>query len=92
MRVSALFDDPEVRRIVSEEEKNAFQRISRLTNTQRKVLQLIIDGMPNKIAAHELGISQRTVENHRQELMDRTECKTFAELVRLSILADVELL
>ena len=90
MRVSALFDDPEVRQIIADEEDRAFQRINRLTNAQMKVLSSIINGSPNKIVAYQLGISQRTVENHRKVLMDKTGCKTFAELVRLSILAGIQ--
>ena len=90
MRVSALFDNPTVRKTIADEEAKAVERINRLTNTQKKVLVLIIDGLLNKNVAHSLGLSQRTIENHRKELMSRTQCKTFAELVRLSVLAGVE--
>lgn len=52
MRVSALFDDPEVRQIIADEEDRAFKRINRLTNAQMKVLSSIINGSPNKIVAY----------------------------------------
>jgi len=90
MRVSVLFDDPAVRNLVAQHEDNAVERINRLTGAQFHVLPHIISGAPNKIVAFELGISQRTVENHRQQIMERTGCKTFAQLVRLSVLAGVD--
>ena len=91
MRVSVLFDDPEIKDLINRHEKDAYERIGRLTKTQREVLPLICSGLPNKLIAHELGMSQRTVENHRKALMDRTNCRTFAQLIRLSVLAGVEI-
>jgi FixJ family two-component response regulator len=46
-------------------------------------MALICDGLLNKQAAGALGLSQRTIENHRLEIMSRLECKTIPELVRL---------
>ena len=89
MKASTLFDDPKVRHAVAEKELEAAEHINRLTKTQIKVLALITDGILNKNVAHALGISQRTIENHRKAIMERTGCKTFAELVRLTVLAGV---
>jgi len=87
MKLSYLFDDPIVRAMVDHEETRAAERIGRLTRRQRQVLAMVTDGRMNKQAAHDLGISQRTVENHRLALMQKTGAKTIGELVRLSILA-----
>jgi FixJ family two-component response regulator len=87
MRLSDLFDDPEVRAAVSRAEQDARERYNRLTPQQKVILPLLTDGLLNKEVAHELGISQRTVENHRAGIMERTECKSVSELTRLLMLA-----
>ncbi len=87
MRLHHLFDDPSTRRVVANAENDAIERMARLTPRQRQILDLIVDGRLNKVAAQELGISTRTLENHRSELIARTGVKNFAELVRLAILA-----
>jgi two-component system, chemotaxis family, CheB/CheR fusion protein len=83
MKLSLLYDDPMVKAVLEEAERKDQERLAQLTPTQRAILPLICDGQPNKVAAHELGISQRTLENHRAQIMERTSSKTFAELVRL---------
>jgi two-component system CheB/CheR fusion protein len=65
----------------------AASRIAGLTPRQRKVLELILAGRPNKIIAWELGISQRTVENHRALIMKTTGSKSVPALARLAIAA-----
>ena len=51
----------------------ASQFIAQLTPRQLQILELIIAGHPNKIIASDLGISQRTVESHRAEIMQIVE-------------------
>jgi two-component system CheB/CheR fusion protein len=46
--------------------------LSTLTKRQLEIMQLVIDGHPNKNIAVDLGISQRTVENHRATIMKKT--------------------
>lgn len=86
MRISTLFDDPTARSAIEAAELDALNRINSLTPAQRAILPLICDGMQNKVAAHAIGISPRTLENHRAMIMAKTGCKTLAELVRLSII------
>jgi len=58
-----------------------------LTRREREVLQMILEGHPNKNIAADLRISRRTVENHRAKLMKKTGSKSLPALVRLAIAA-----
>ncbi len=50
-------------------------------------MTLVLAGYPSKIIASDLGISQRTVENHRATIMKRTGSKSVPALARLSYIA-----
>lgn len=58
-----------------------------LSPRERDVLQGVIDGKLNKVIAHELGISPRTVEVYRANMMLKTGAKGLSDLVRTVILA-----
>jgi two-component system response regulator FixJ len=62
-------------------------RITALTPRERDVLGRLVEGRPNKVIAHELGISPRTVEIHRANLMEKLSCRSLAEAVRMAIAA-----
>ncbi len=64
-------------------------RIGCLTPSQRVVLDMIVEGKPNKMIAEVLDISLRTVENRRREVFERMEADSVAELVRMVIDADL---
>ena len=55
---------------------------SRLTMRQHQVMDMVLLGHPSKRIAYELGISQRTVENHRAAIMRKAEVKSLAALIR----------
>ena len=59
--------------------------IAALTPRERQVLDLVVQGMPNKQIAHELDISQRTVENHRATMMKKLGATSLSQLVRLAL-------
>ncbi len=67
--------------------KTAAERIAGLTPREREVMDLVVQGRPNKIIADSLGISQRTVENHRAAVMKRTGASTLPDLIRLTMAA-----
>jgi DNA-binding NarL/FixJ family response regulator len=56
-----------------------------LTPRQREVLRLIATGLPTKAIARNLGISVKTVEAHRSQLMERLDIHDIANLVRYAI-------
>jgi DNA-binding NarL/FixJ family response regulator len=58
---------------------------ARLTARETQLLQLIAEGHSNKDAASVLGISPRTVENHRARMMDKLGLRSVSELVRYAI-------
>jgi DNA-binding CsgD family transcriptional regulator len=59
-----------------------------LTVRQREIMDLVLAGHANKIIAADLGISQRTVENHRASIMKKTGAKSLPALVRLAMVAE----
>jgi two-component system response regulator FixJ len=59
------------------------ERVAGLTDRQRQVMELAASGLSNKEIALRLGISPRTVENHRAWMMERVGARNLADLVRL---------
>jgi two-component system CheB/CheR fusion protein len=65
----------------------AASRIEKLTKQQRLIMDMVLAGDPSKNIAADLGISQRTVENHRATIMKKTGSKSLPALVRLALAA-----
>jgi two-component system CheB/CheR fusion protein len=61
--------------------------IASLTARQREIMTLVLAGHPSKNIAMDLGISQRTVENHRAAIMHRTGVASLPALARLALAA-----
>lgn len=61
------------------------QRTQTLTSREAEVLQLIAEGQPNKQIASELSISIKTVEKHRQQLMNKLNIHDIAGLTRHAV-------
>jgi|GEM_PF-366252 len=61
--------------------------IGSLTPRERQVMRLIVHGSGNRQVATALSISERTVEAHRQRVMNKTQSGSLAELVRIDVIA-----
>jgi len=59
--------------------------LSVLTNREREVIQLLAEGKGNKEVADLLGISVRTAETHRTNIMRKLDCHSMSDLVRYAI-------
>ena len=67
--------------------QTAARQVADLTTRQRQVMDLVIAGHPSKNIAADLGISQRTVDNHRAAVMKKTGSKSLPALVRTALAA-----
>ena len=60
-------------------------KVAELSERQRQVMELAVQGLTNKQIANQLGISPRTVESYRAWVMKRMGAKNLSELVRLAM-------
>ncbi len=67
--------------------ETAQNSIAGLTDRQRQVMELVLAGYPSKNIAADLGVSQRTVENHRAAVMKKTGSRSIPALIRLVLAA-----
>lgn len=65
------------------------QRLATLSNRERDVLNGLVAGNPNKTIAYDLGISPRTVEIYRANVMTKMQAGSLSELVRMALVAGV---
>jgi two-component system CheB/CheR fusion protein len=65
----------------------ARRKMATLTSRQREIMDMVLAGHPSKNIAADLGISQRTVENHRASIMHKTGAKSLPALARLAMAA-----
>ena len=68
--------------------REATVRIGALTPRERDVLAGLAQGLPNKTIAYDLGISPRTVEIHRANLMTKLEVRSLSEALRIAFAAE----
>ncbi|WP_129781926.1 response regulator transcription factor [Peristeroidobacter soli] len=78
----ALAQDVENRRSV-ERHADLRHRAASLTPREREVMKFIVDGRANKVIAIDLGLSERTVEIHRANVMEKMAARSVAHLVKM---------
>jgi two-component system, LuxR family, response regulator FixJ len=71
----------------SEEEAAVAARLKSLSERERQVLDGLVAGNANKTIAHDLGISPRTVEVYRANLMTKMQAKSLSDLIRMTLTA-----
>jgi two-component system response regulator FixJ len=69
----------------SEEDAEVAARLASLSERERQVLDGLVAGNANKTIAYELGISPRTVEVYRANLMTKMKAKSLSELIRMTL-------
>jgi two-component system response regulator FixJ len=71
------------RHLDHEERSRAAAKLGRLTPRERDVLDLLADGLQHREIAERLAISPRTVEVYKARMMEKLQCRTLAEVVRI---------
>jgi len=66
------------------------EKIAGLSMRERQVLERLVQGAANKVIARDLGISDRTVEIYRAKVMTKMGAESFAELIRMAMLAGIK--
>jgi DNA-binding NarL/FixJ family response regulator len=63
--------------------------LARLSNRERQVFDMLIDGRRNREIAKALGISDKTVETHREHILKKLELHSTIDLVRVAVISGV---
>jgi two-component system response regulator FixJ len=71
------------------ERSQLLARLGALSNRERQVLQGLVAGHPNKAIAFDLGISPRTVEIYRANLMAKMQASSLSELIRMALIGGI---
>ena len=77
---SALNEQARLSRVIDHRAKNV-ARLATLTPREREIMEHVLAGHPSKNIAYDLGISQRTVENHRASISRKLETKNLSALI-----------
>lgn len=81
---AALKQDAENRQVI-ERHADIRRRFESLTAREQEVIRLVVDGRANKVIAIDLGLSERTVEIHRANVMEKMGARSVAHLVKMHL-------
>jgi two-component system, LuxR family, response regulator FixJ len=87
-RVGKAMHRDEQQRLVLKERHEIKRRLISLSEREREIMDMVVDGKANKVIAADLDLSQRTVEIHRARVMEKMQATSLAQLVRMVIAAD----
>ncbi|MEZ5493877.1 MAG: response regulator FixJ [Pseudomonadales bacterium] len=90
-RIREVLEEDASARVEKMQKAEILKRIDSLTEREREVMEQVVDGKANKVVAIDLNVSQRTVEIHRANVMDKMKARSLAQLVRLVMKARGEL-
>jgi two-component system response regulator FixJ len=65
------------------------EKLDSLSHREREVLEGLVAGYPNKTIAYDLGISPRTVEIYRANVMSKMKAASLSDLVRMALVAGI---
>jgi two-component system, LuxR family, response regulator FixJ len=85
--VRSALDKADRDRTRQAERSSIHSRIAALSNRERDVLEGLVAGRANKQIAYDLGISARTIENYRANLMIKMQAASLSDLVRMALIA-----
>ena len=69
--------------------EDILERAKKLTTRETQIMKNIVAGKANKVIAIDLNLSQRTVEIHRANVMEKMQAASLAELVKMAVIADL---
>lgn len=81
-RVQHAIEQDHNDQVLASERGEIEERLQDLTPREREILERIVEGDANKVIAIDLGISARTVELHRANVMDKMQARSLAHLLR----------
>lgn len=84
-RINEALDKDRADRDMLGQRKVIVDRMGQLTPREREVMSLVTSGRANKQIAHDLNLSQRTVEVHRARVMEKMRARSLAHLVRMAV-------
>jgi two-component system response regulator FixJ len=88
--VREALEGPAIRQLLPADGGQARAKVASLTDRQRGVLRGVMKGQANKIIAWELGLSVRTVESYRAQMLEKLGVRGTAEAVRMAIAAGLD--
>ncbi|HVX84291.1 MAG TPA: response regulator [Phycisphaerae bacterium] len=87
-KVQAAIEKDRQRRAASVETQEITRRLNTLSPREKELLWTVIEGKSTKMIADQLGISARTVDHHRANLMQKMQAANVADLVRMAVAAN----